>query len=252
MVSSNEIRINVKMKYSPYSFSKITTYLDCQKKFEFTYVNKIEVDKEYVDPTYFVRGRFLHSYIADRLKGGDGLDLGVYKIDETEKMNLVEIAEATLEHDYVSFTFDFDCNLVEKQIFLGSELKPAKTKDEAAFVGYVDYIAFKDDFGIIIDWKTGKAKSEPNFSQLELYAIWLFQHQPQLTEIDLLFFYVEHNEFVIKTVKPEDVTEMKNELVDVIEIIEDTKEFEINESSHCSKCQFFNTCIEKFGIKSTN
>ena len=32
------------MKYAPYSFSKINTFFDCQKKFEFTYVNKIDVD----------------------------------------------------------------------------------------------------------------------------------------------------------------------------------------------------------------
>lgn len=116
------------MKHAPYSFSKITTFLECQKKFDFTYVNKIEIDREYVDPSYFIRGRFLHSYIADRLKGGDGLDIGVYKIDEHEKMNLVDIAESALMHEYVSFTFDFDHNMIEKQIFLGSKLEPVSVK----------------------------------------------------------------------------------------------------------------------------
>jgi CRISPR/Cas system-associated exonuclease Cas4 (RecB family) len=237
------------MKYAPYSFSKITTFIECQKKFDFSYVNKITIDREYIDPSYFIKGRFLHSYIANRLKGGDGLDIGSYNIDENEKMNLVDIAENTLIHEYVNFTYDFDCNLIEKQIFLGSKLEPVKIKKEAAFVGYIDYIAFKEDLGIIIDWKTGKYNKNPNFSQLELYAIWLFQHQVKLTEIDLIFFYVEHNALVNKTVTREDVEEMKNELTNAIDIIEHTKEFEINESKRCLRCQFYNTCIKEFGIK---
>ena len=169
-------------------------------------------------------------------------------IDEEDKMNLVDIAESTLEHDYISFTFDYEENLVEKQIFLGQELQPVNLKSDSAFNGYVDYLAYKDDLGIIVDWKTGKFRKDPNFAQLELYAIWMFQKYSQLTEIDLLFFYVEHNGFEIKTVKPVDVDEMKDELTTIIDIIETTEEFEINESRHCSSCQFYNTCIEKFGI----
>jgi CRISPR/Cas system-associated exonuclease Cas4 (RecB family) len=239
------------MKYAPYSFSKITTFLECQKKFDFTYVNKIAIDKEYIDPSYFIRGRFLHAYIADRLKGGEGIDIGVYNIDEQEKMNLVDIAENTLTHEYVSFTFDFDLNMIEKQIFLGSKLEPVSVKNEAAFVGYIDYIAAKDDLGIIIDWKTGKHKEDPNFAQLELYAIWLFQKKPQLTEIDLIFFYVEHDALVNKTVTRKNVEEMKEDLTSVIEIIEHTEEFEISESKNCVRCQFYQNCIKEFGIKIT-
>ena len=236
------------MKYAPYSFSKITTFFDCQKKFDFTYVNKIEIDKEYTDPKYFVRGRFLHSYISDRLKGGDGLDMGSYRIDEEEKMNLVNVAEASLENEFIVFTFDFDINMVEKQIFLGADLEPVEIKADAAFVGYLDYSAYKDDLGVIVDWKTGKFRKKPNFSQLELYGIWLFQKKPQLTEIDLVFYYVEHNELVVKTITPKDINDMKNELTTMIDIIENTEEFKINESKQCSDCKFYNTCVEEFGI----
>jgi CRISPR/Cas system-associated exonuclease Cas4 (RecB family) len=236
------------MKYAPYSFSKIKTFFECQKKFDFTYVNKIDIDKDYTDPRYFVRGRFLHSYIAERLKGGDGLDMGSYKIEEEEKMNLVNVAENALENEYIGLTFTYDFNRVERQIFLGPELEPFEKKAGCAMTGYVDYYAFKDDFGAIVDWKTGKFRKDPCFSQLKLYAIWLFQKQPQLTEIDLVFYYVEHEELVVKTVTKMDIVDMMEELTTKIDTIENTTEFEINETKFCSDCQFYNTCIEEFGI----
>ena len=57
---------DIKMKYMPYSFSKINTFKQCQKKFEWTYVNKKPIDKNYSDPSFFQRGRFIHQYIANK------------------------------------------------------------------------------------------------------------------------------------------------------------------------------------------
>lgn len=236
------------MKYAPYSFSKIHTFFECQKKFEFTYVNKISIDRDYEDPSYFKRGRFLHAYLADRLNGGDGSKLRRYDVETNIKMDLIEYADKTLEHDLISFTYTFDTNMVESYISLDRNLEPTKIKDKSALGGYIDYYATQDDYGILVDWKSGKYHEEPNYSQLELYAIWAFQKFPHVNEIDLVFFYVEHNKFAIKTITPDDVEGLKLDLMAKIEIIENTEEFHTNESKHCVKCPFFNTCMEQFFI----
>lgn len=236
------------MKYAPYSFSKINTFFDCQKKFEFTYVNKISVDKEYTDPSYFIRGRFLHAYIADRLKGGNGMKIKGYNIEINDKLNLVEHADTTLENEYIGMTYDFDTNLIESYISLDKKLTPNKIKNKSAISGYIDYCAVQDDYGIIIDWKSGKYKTKQHFTQLEIYSIWLFQKYPSITEIDLVFYYVEHNKFIMKTITPNDIKTLKTDLTNKIDTIENTSSFITNESKYCVQCPFFNTCIDEFNI----
>lgn len=240
------------MKYAPYSFSKIHTFLDCQKKFEYTYVNKIPIDRDYVDPSYFKRGRFLHAYIAERLNGGDGTKMKNYDVMVDDKLNLVQCADITLENEFVSLSYDFDTNKIESYIALNKYLEPNTKKSNTAIGGYVDYYAVQDDYAMIIDWKTGKYKESQHYSQLELYAIWLFQKFPEVNEIDLVFYYVEHNKFNIKTITPNDVMDLKIGLAEQIDLIEETNEFHTNETKQCASCKFFNTCMETYGIGNLN
>lgn len=232
------------MKYAPYSFSKISIFFDCPKKFEFAYINKIEKDDTYIDPIYFRRGRFLHAYIADRLNGGDGTKLKNYNVSVDEKMKLTDMADDTLNHEYIMLTYDFDINSIETYISLDKNLEPTRSKIENAIGGYVDYFAIKDTFGTVIDWKSGKARKCPDFSQLELYAIWLFQKYPDLDELDLVFFYVEHNTLEFKTITPNDVFSLKNDLIYKIDTIEKTHTFSKKESDKCVECPFFNSCLK--------
>lgn len=236
------------MKYAPYSFSKINTFFDCQKKFDFTYVNKVDIDRDYEDPSYFKRGRFMHAYIAERLNGGDGSRLRQYDVEAEDKMELVDSVDLVLANEYLSMTYDFEINKIESPIYLDKDLEPTPTKGNSALGGFVDYYTVQDDFGMLVDWKSGRYHDDPSYLQLELYAIWLFQKYPQITEVDLVFFYVEHNKFSMKTITPHDVDDLKNELMMKIDLIENTEEFEINPSKQCAKCQFFNTCVEEFNI----
>lgn len=234
------------MKYAPYSFSKINTFFNCQKQFEFTYVNKIDVDKEYTDPSYFVRGRFIHKYIADRLSGKSGIINGFNDMDVDDRLALIECGDVTLANEFISMTFDFDTHGIEKSIMLSGDLKP--TGKDAALKGFIDYFAVKDDYGLIVDWKSGRYRPDPNYNQLELYAIWLLEKHQEITEIDLMFFYVEHNKFCIKTITRDEILLLKETIQAKIDLIEATDEFEINPSKQCYQCKFFNTCSDEFGI----
>ena len=234
------------MKYAPYSFSKINTFFDCQKKFEFTYINKIDIDKDHIDPSYFVRGRFVHKYIADRLNGKSGLMSGYVGLDIDDKISLTNFADETLNHEFITMTYEFDNHGIEKSIMLSRDLEP--TGIDAAFKGYIDYFAVQDDYGLIVDWKSGKYRDNPHYNQLELYAIWLLGQHPEITEIDLMFFYVEHNKFSVKTILRDEILELKENIEATVALIEATNEFKINPSKQCYQCPYFNTCSDEYGI----
>jgi len=236
------------MKYAPYSFSKINTFFECPQKFDYSYVNKISKDKDYSDPSYFRRGRFIHAYIADRLKGGDGLLSGFADVDMEDKLSLTDSAETTLENEYISISYDFNKNEIEKQIFLSHQMKPTN-KARAAMLGYIDYFAVHDDFAMIVDWKSGKYRPDANYNQLELYAVWVLEKHPEVTEIDLIFYYVEHNKFSVRTVTSSEVESFKNKIIENIDIIENEEEFKPTPSKRsCLHCAFFDTCSEEHGI----
>lgn len=236
------------VKYAPYSYSKLNTFDQCQKKFEYIYVNKISIDAGYIDPSYFKRGRFLHAYIANRLNGGDGTNMKRYDVEINDKMHLIDCANHALDNDYIKFSYDFDINMIESYIALNNKLNPIKVKEPSILNGYIDYFAVKDNYAVIVDWKSGKFRSDTNYFQLKLYALWLIQKYPKITEIDLVFYYVEHDKIKLKIVTPQKIFSFKNNLIEKINFIENTTEFHTNESKLCKKCPFIITCMEHNGI----
>ena len=237
------------MKYAPYSFSKINCFKNCPQQFDWTYVNKIPIDVEYSDPSFFQRGRFVHKYLAHRLEGGAGEVYGYNSVTVEDKMNLIESAENALSDEYITMTYEFDVTKVENELRLDFDLLPTTFDKEFAIKGFVDYYAVDGEVGIIVDWKSGNYQEESKYDQLELYALWVFQTYPNVKEIDLLFYYIEHNKFNLKTVTLEDAVEFRENLSDSIIEIEKTKEFTINPSKSCQYCKFLETCRDKYDIE---
>jgi len=235
------------MKYAPYSFSKIKTFQQCPKQFEWKYVNKKDLDDDYTDPTFFQRGRFIHQYIAKRLAGGSGDINGYIDIDVDDKLSLIESADKMFENDYINMTFDFDITEIEKPIKLDYNLITTDTK-EYAINGYIDYFAVQGNLAVIVDWKSGKYRENPRYDQLELYAIWVLQNYEDVDEIDLVFYYIEHDKFVMKTVTLDQVIKFRNNLGNNISEIENSEVFNINPTRECTFCPFFNSCSDEFGI----
>lgn len=234
------------MKFKPYSFSKIHTYYSCPKQFKYCYIDKISVDRDFTDPKFFVRGRFIHAYIADRLKGGSGLLNGYPEVDVDDKLELISKADGIFENEYINMTFDFDITGVEKNIKLCDDLMPTSDKD-FLIKGYIDYYAVQNDLAVIVDWKSGKSKDNPSYEQLELYAIWLLEKYDNITEVDLIFYYLEHDIFQIKTISQKEIKEFKRTLLSKINQIELEEEFLPISDKHCMFCPYFSQCVTDHG-----
>lgn len=231
------------MKFKPYSFSKIHTFKSCRKQFKYSYIDKIAVDRDYTDPKFFVRGRFIHAYIADRLKGGQGLLSGYQEVEVHDKLDLINKADRVFENDYINMTFEYDITGVERNIKLCENLMPTTTKD-FLIKGYIDYFAVHKSIAVIVDWKSGKSHENPSYEQLELYAIWLLEKYNDITEVDLIFYYIEHDEFRLKTITQKEIKEFKNKLLNQINDIEVEEDFLPNPSTHCTFCPYFTQCVD--------
>ena len=53
----------------------------------------------------------------------------------------------------------------------------------------LDVLVLFDDKAIVMDWKTGKRR--PDFSQLEMFALQVFQHYPSIKKVQSTFVWLK-------------------------------------------------------------
>lgn len=211
------------MKYGPYSHSRITTYLHCKNKFNLKYVKEIQADLKLSDA--LIKGKEWHGYIEDYLKNGN-INPIIKDIIETntvlKDINKLEIVGIEVEVDYLGYVRGFiDCLLYNK----------ATNKY------------------IIVDWKTGKAKTEEeaikNLDQIGVYALWVRDHYG--SNISGIYNYIEHNKIIKIDYTEEKLANIKNKLDSLINEIENASDEALNEKNEsflCRYCEYKNICYQ--------
>lgn len=211
------------MKYGPYSHSRITTYLHCKNKFNLKYVKEIQADLKLSDA--LIKGKEWHGYIEDYLKNGN-INPIIKDIIETntvlKDINKLEIVGIEVEVDYLGYVRGFiDCLLYNK----------ATNKY------------------IIVDWKTGKAKTEEeaikNLDQIGVYALWVRDHYG--SNISGIYNYIEHNRIIKIDYTEEKLANIKNKLDSLINEIENASDEALNEKNEsflCRYCEYKNICYQ--------
>lgn len=181
------------MKYAPYSYSKISTYNSCPRKFKYMYIDKIP--KEEKDDTPLRKGSFIHSLIEHN---GDKNSIPKKELpiltskEEKEftkiynKFKNTELYKRYIEtHGKHEVEFGIDKNLNTCGYF-----------DEDCLVrGRIDYMCMFDKLNIV-DWKTGKVKP-PQYQdglQTLIYSLWAFQKFKKIRTVEVDYVYVEHIE----------------------------------------------------------
>lgn len=170
------------MKFIPYSYSKIATYNQCPKKFDFKYIQKIE--EPIKNKEALLKGKCIHSLIENYPNLSDNSLVPKY----------IDIFENFLKTKY-KVLLDIE-HVSEEGIGLDKNLNPTDYKNGELFRGFIDYYAFiNENTMIIVDWKTGKAKDlkYQDFTQVMFYALYMFLKYPKLEKIKAMFIYVEHN-----------------------------------------------------------
>jgi hypothetical protein len=151
------------MRY-PHSYSSLKAMFDCPKKYY-----ELRIARSYKEPQNDAAafGDYVHAELEKAIKNGTKLppDLVQYQKE----------VDAVLHAGG-----DHQC-----EIPLGITMQgaPCEYADkECVLRGRFDYVVIRGHIAVILDWKTGKAKS-PDLEQLELGALLLMAKHPEITEV---------------------------------------------------------------------
>ena len=230
------------MRFSPYSFSRMSSYETCPKKFQFSYIDKIPVNRS---TTALDKG----SYIHHCLELHPAKPSQFYNIDK----------ELLDQYDIIIKDF-LDSEVGSKvlsELNIGKEIDFGLTKDfkicsfddtDAILRGSVDRLNQVGNVLHVVDYKSGKAKDVKyqSYKQVMLYAIWIFRNPifNSVNEVIGSYVYVEHNKVNEKIFYRSELLNSVKEYVTIIKTIENDEKFYKKEGRLCDWCDFKDICIK--------
>jgi CRISPR/Cas system-associated exonuclease Cas4 (RecB family) len=237
------------MNFAPYSISKMGTYFQCPYKFKLQYISKIKVPFE--TNVALLKGSHIHKILENDFDYNTPFEIGdVYTQEHFDKTIQIvkdyeqsELGMATKKLQKIGipeedFAFTFDKNLV------------GYWDKTAHFRGSADLYVTNNDLGIIIDYKSGKDKSqEEGFGddQSKMYAIYMFIRYPEIQNVKASFFFIEYNTKKTLEYSRESLEDYINYFKKKIEIIENDKSHRKCVTALCDWCSFkkFSHCDGK-------
>lgn len=243
------------MKYSPYSFSKMERFYICPFKFKLIYIDKLKPVKKF--SIALVKGEMIHSIIEHIIKN----KIKEYKkpscsdeFTEDMRKKIFQSVFLFCKSDLFKSYLEIERNkFSEVKFFLDENLNIGKTKEGALFTGKIDYVCINGNKASVVDWKTGGKsismvdRFPKDVEQLKIYSIWLFEKYKQVEEICADFCYIDLEYKQSYTFTRKELQDLKNELMNKIQIIESCDDFCMKKSKLCSYCDFENLCKDRFG-----
>lgn len=168
------------MKLPPWSFSSIKAYEQCPRKFF-----HLKVVRDYKEPETeaILYGKEFHKAAELYVKGEAPLP---------PQFNFVK---STLDN-LIRMPGD---KLCEYEMGLTSDLRPCGFKDpEVWWRGVADLVIVDRESGEarVVDYKTGKSAKYADSGQLELMALAVFKHFPEVRKVKAGLLFVVCNEFI--------------------------------------------------------
>lgn len=155
-----------------HSFSSIKMYMNCPLRYYHQRVRKAVTDPG-SEATHY--GERIHKFLEDRLKTNTELP--------QEAAHYEGLTSAILKGMKGEL-------LVEQEFTLNVELQPTGWFDDDAWLRTkIDVLVLDGKNAKVLDWKTGKRK--PDFDQLELYALQIFAHYPEVERVSVGFVWLK-------------------------------------------------------------
>ncbi len=246
-----------------YSHSRLSSFENCPKQFEFRYVQKIPSESESIEAfvgkrvheilerLYLFVGRgqitenekviqryqvlWEETYDADRVRiVREGTPLSFYR----------QLGEQCLRSYYARhYPFDEDETLgIEKRVIF-----PLDEAGEYRMQGIIDRISRARDGTIEIhDYKTGARVPSQRMldqdRQLALYQIGLSGEFGDGVPFRLVWHYVAKNQTRTSTRTPEDLASLREATIERIDEIQQTTEYPARKIALCNWCEYKSRC----------
>ena len=244
------------MKYAPYSASRLATFEQCNRKFQYKYIDKIQVPFE--PSVALTRGGIIHSLLENH--GKMTLKESVQQLKEDPQIakspfytkevvrDCLKVFKSFIETDIAKEIFDELELGTELHLGLDGKLNPCEyLSKDVLFRGMIDRVTVNRTTNVvrIIDWKTGKDKSTGTYKQapdqLMHYASWYFTKFPVDTLI-ITYVFVEHNTTLEYTLTRDKLNAYNKALLTPIVKAEKADEFPKDLSPLCNFCEFYTHC----------
>ena len=154
-----------------HSFSSIKMYENCPKRYYHQRITK-EVQDTGSDATIY--GERVHEALEHRLD---------QKVELSSESKAYEPLCKSIEG--LGGTLQ-----VEQKLTLSENLTPTTWWEKDAWLrSILDVLIIFEDEAIVMDWKTGKRR--PDFSQLEMFALQVFSHYPNIKKVKSTFVWLK-------------------------------------------------------------
>ena len=204
---------------TPWSYSALSMYEQCPKKF---YHLKVAKDVKDSDSSFSHEGKEVHDAMFQRVIKGVNLPL---PIRHYEKWAAAFAKRPGEKHG-------------EMKLCLNNKFEPVDWFAKDAWVrAVVDLLIIEGDTAVIVDWKTGKVRLD--WTQLRLAAAVLSRLMPEIENFKMVFVWLRENKMHSETLTKGQIKGVWNELlprVKSIELAKKTVEFPANESGLCRYC----------------
>ncbi len=202
-----------------HSFSSIKMYMNCPLRYYHQRVRKAVSDPG-SEATHY--GERIHKFLEDRLKTNTELP--------QEAAHYEGITSAILKGMKGEL-------LVEQELTLNVELQPTGWFDEDAWLRTkIDVLVLDGRDAKVLDWKTGKRK--PDFDQLELYALQIFAHYPEVERVSVGFVWLKDKAMDRDEYVRQDAAALWEKLLTQIKRIEKSLETEVWPARPSGLCRF--------------
>lgn len=244
-----------------YSHSKLSTFEQCPYLYKLRYIDKIPSPIEKSIEAHL--GTCVHDALEwlynEILKNNlpaldEVLEKYIQKWEESWKDNILIVKENLSKEDYknkgVQFLIDYytknypfkDGTIeMEKQVWI-------KLTEDNSIVGYIDRLVYnkeKNEYEIH-DYKTATSlppqEKFENDRQLALYSIAIKELFGQEKSVLLTWHYLNHNTQIFSRRTDEQLEKLKQDIINLIKTIENTKQFETKTSILCNWCEYKQYC----------
>lgn len=260
---------------SIYSFSQTQTFLQCPRKYQYKYVDKIQ-EKEFESSPDLILGHSVHAAL-ERLYN----QINVFKIPSKDELLAkfkeqrdTEIAEATKEkelqlkweqtlEDYIRRGIHYLANYYDKyspfeniSVVATEASIVFELDDQTKFRGFIDRLDKEWENFVINDYKTNKnlppESKEEYREQLTLYGLGVQQNYAKyFGKLKARLHYLHFDVMDEWEITDELLATVTKKYVDTIKDIEakkfaynmgDRKCFEPKENTFCRYCEYYSLC----------
>lgn len=163
------------------SYSRLSTFEQCEAKFDYLYVTKSVRDRGSEATDY---GSRVHEVLE--LYGKDTLDMDTLTLEGKQTVK-------RWGHIVDSINSKNGDKLFEYQMCVDENLKPVDWFSSDAFIrGIADVLIVDGDTAYCLDYKTGKVRDNP--SQMQLFAMMVFWHFPEVQTVKTSFLWLLHDD----------------------------------------------------------